>query len=212
MLHEILDFFGRAICHQLEERSLFVSGEPLSVCARDTGIYIGIFSTLSYLYFSKRKTRLTIPSIKISFLLLLFLIPLILDGFGSYLHFFQSSNSRRLVTGILFGFVLPFFLYPLILLKSPDQINESVIRSKKDLFIPLFLSVSIGVVFYWGLLSYYILDSFIIVTLIVWISLCASFLFSYVKNKMVKWALSFLLCLLFLSGLSLLHEWVLKLS
>lgn len=207
LLQQILDFLGRAICHQLKERTLYVSGQALSVCARDTGIYIGIFSTLSYLFLRKRKV--TIPSKKISFLLLLFLVPLIMDGLGSYLHFFQSSNIRRLITGVLFGLILPYFLYPLI--SSAPKI-EPVIKNKSDLLIPLFLSVLLGVIYFQGWLPYYFLDTIIIFTLIVWISLCTSFLFSFVKKSRIKWPLSVLTCLLFLSGLSLLHEWVLKLT
>lgn len=114
LLHEILHFFGRAICHQLEDRSLQVSGNALTVCARDTGIYIGVFSTLIYLQFTKRKQSITIPSIKVSFVLLMFLFPLMIDGLGSYTHLFDSNNPRRLVTGIAFGFILPYFIYPLL--------------------------------------------------------------------------------------------------
>jgi uncharacterized membrane protein len=207
LLNHILDFFGRAICHQLKERSLYVDGQPLTVCARDTGIYIGIFSTLSYLCLHKR--RVTIPSKKISFLLLLFLIPLMFDGLGSYLHFFQSSNLRRLITGVLFGLILPYFLYPLI---SSTPKMEPVIKNKRDLLIPLCLSVLLGVIYFRVWLPYYFLNTLVIFTLIVWISLCTSFLFSFVKMSRIKWPLSVLTGLLFLSALSLFHEWVLKLA
>jgi uncharacterized membrane protein len=123
LLHDVFHFFGRAICHQLEDRSLTVSGEVLAVCARDTGIYIGIFSTMIYLHFFKRRQNTTIPSIKISFLLLLFLVPLMVDGLGSYTHLFESNNPRRLLTGIAFGFVLPYFTYPLL---SKSTLNMKV--------------------------------------------------------------------------------------
>ncbi|WP_052427407.1 DUF2085 domain-containing protein [Neobacillus niacini] len=210
MLHEILHFFGRAICHQLRERSLHVSGEALAVCARDTGIYIGIFSTLIYLHFSKRGESITIPSIKYSFLLLLFLVPLMVDGLGSYTHLFESNNPRRLLTGIAFGFVLPYFIYPLLSKESLEQKNEPVVKSSKDLFIPLLVSICFGVLFYFGQPSHLVLDSLIIVTVIGWFSLLASFLFPFIRRVRIKWALSILVSLSILSLLSLAHVWVLS--
>lgn len=212
LLHEILHFFGRAICHQLEERSLQVSGDALAVCARDTGIYIGIFSTLIYLHFSKRKPSITIPSIKVSFLLLLFLVPLIIDGLGSYSHLFDSNNPRRLVTGIAFGFVLPYFIYPLLSKKHLEHESVAVLSKSKDLFIPLMLSAVFGGLFYLGQPSHIALDSFIIVSVIGWFSLLASFLFPFIRKAGLKCALSIMVSLTFLSLLSLAHVWVLSLS
>ncbi|MEH6993005.1 DUF2085 domain-containing protein [Neobacillus drentensis] len=212
LLHEILHFFGRAICHQLEERSLQVSGEVLAVCARDTGIYIGIISTLIYLHFSKRKQSITIPSIKVSFLLLMFLVPLMIDGLGSYSHLFDSNNPRRLVTGIAFGFVLPYFIYPLLSKKNLEHGCVAVLSKSKDLFIPLMLSVFLGVLVYLGQPSHVVLDSFIIVSVIGWFSLLASFLFPFIRKAGVKCALSIMVSLTFLSLLSLAHVWVLSLS
>jgi uncharacterized membrane protein len=212
LLHEILHFFGRAICHQLEDRSLQVSGDALAVCARDTGIYIGIFSTLIYLHFSKRKQSITIPSIKVSFLLLMFLVPLMIDGLGSYSHLFDSNNPRRLLTGIAFGFVLPYFIYPLFSKNSIEHGSVAVLSKSKDLFIPLMLSVFLGVLVYLGQPSHVVLDSFIIVSVIGWFSLLASFLFPFIRKPGLKCALSITVSLTFLSLLSMAHAWVLSLS
>lgn len=208
MLHELLDFFGRAICHQIEDRSLQSSGETLSVCARDTGIYIGIFSTLAYLHLFKRKAKITIPSIKMSFFLLLLMVPLIIDGLGSYIHLFESNNARRLVSGTSFGFVLPYFLYPLLTAKSLEASSEPVIKHGWDVFAPLFLSCGLGGLVYWEWLPYYLLDGFIILTVIVWFSLCASFLFSWVARTWLRSAFSIFCGLIFLTMLSLLHDLV----
>lgn len=210
LLHEILHFFGRAICHQLAERSIVVTGESLSVCARDTGIYIGIFSTLVYLHLTKRKAIITIPSIKVSFLLLFFLVPLMVDGLGSYLHLFESNNTRRLVTGISFGIVLPYFVYPLLSKKSLEQKSEPIITKSKDLFLPLIISCSLGGLYSLGQPSHLILDSFIIGNIIIWFTLCASFLFSFIHTVQLKWTLSFIVSFTFLSVLSLIHTWFLS--
>ena len=208
--HEIFHFFGRAICHQLEERSLLVSGEALAVCARDTGIYIGIFSTLIYLHFFKRRQSITIPSIKTSFFLLLFLVPLIVDGLGSYTHLFESSNPRRLMTGLAFGFVLPYFIYPLLSKGSLDHRSVPVLNKSMDLLIPILLSGLLGGLFYLGQPSHLALDSFIIFSVIGWFSLLASFLFPFIQGLRLKWGLSILVSLSFLTILSLFHNWILS--
>lgn len=210
MLHEILHFFGRAICHQLEERSLQVSGEALAVCARDTGIYIGIFSTLIYLHFAKHGKNITIPSIKISFFLLLFLVPLMVDGLGSYSNLFESNNPRRLLSGISFGFILPYFIYPLLSKDSLDRKCEHVVKTIKDMIIPLLLSICMGILFYFEKTSHLVLDSLIIFTLIGWFSLFASFVLPFMRRARLRWTLSILMSISFLSLLSLAHVWVLS--
>jgi uncharacterized membrane protein len=209
LLQEVLHFFGRAICHQLEDRSLQADGDTLSVCARDTGIYLGIFSSLAYLHIFKRHRDITIPSVKISFFLLLFMVPMMVDGLGSYLHLFESTNVRRLVSGTSFGFVLPYFLYPLLSAGALEKTSEPVVKDGKDLIVPLLLCSVLGGLFYWGNLSYYVVDSFIILTVIGWFSLFASILFSWVRNRTMKWALSIFVGLAFLSLLSCLHAWLL---
>ncbi|MEH7010220.1 DUF2085 domain-containing protein [Neobacillus niacini] len=212
MLHEILHFFGRAICHQLEERSLHVSGDALAVCARDTGIYIGIFSTLIYLFFSKRGQSITIPSIKTSFLLLLFFVPLMIDGLGSYTHLFESNNLRRLLTGIAFGFVLPYFIYPLLSKRSLEHGSVPVLSKSQDFLIPLLICAFLGGLFYLGQPSHIVLDSFIIITAIGWFGLIASFLFPFILRVGLKLTFSILVSLSFLAILSLAHIWILSYS
>jgi uncharacterized membrane protein len=209
LFHDILHFFGRAICHQFEERSLIVSGEALAICARDTGIYIGIFSALIYLHFFKRGDSLTIPTIKVSFLLLLFLVPLMIDGLGSYLNLFESTNFRRLVTGTLFGLVLPYFLYPLLSKKALDNRSKPVLNEKRDLYIPLLIGCVLGGLFYWGKLSANLLNGFIILTIIVWFSLCASLLLGAIRHRTLHMFLSLFASLAFLSLLSVVHFWIL---
>jgi uncharacterized membrane protein len=206
LLHSLLDFFGKAICHQIEDRSLVISGEALSVCARDTGIYLGIFSTLFYLLIFKKNKRITIPTIKNSLLLLLLLVPLIVDGVGSYTHLLSTNNFRRLITGIAFGLVLPYFLYPLLNAQTVEQNSEPVIKSRKDMYIPILLSSILGGIFYIGIFSQLLLNSFIIITVIAWFSICASFLFISIKKKYLKWLFSISFSFIFLITLSTLHK------
>lgn len=201
-----MHFFGRAICHQLEERSLFVDGKPLSVCARCTGIYIGIFSTLLYLHLFKRKRAITIPTIKMSFFLLLLTVPLMIDGLGSYFILFDSNNLRRLITGIIFGFTLPYFIYPLLFTKIFERTTQQVILQSKDLYIPIIFCITIGGAAFLGSLPYFVLNSFIVTTIIIWFSLFSSFAYTIVHIINFRWVLSVTTSVIFISILSLLHQ------
>lgn len=93
-----------SLCHQRPERSFFMWGHPLAVCARCTFFYIGILvgMILYPLWFEKG------VSFKV---VLVFGTPLILDG-ASQLLFRESTNEIRAVTGFLLGIILPFYVMP----------------------------------------------------------------------------------------------------
>jgi uncharacterized membrane protein len=81
-------------CHQLPERSFFFKGHKFPLCARCTGILIGYI--LGIIYISSFKDLHIATE-------LLLMAPLLIDGTGQYLGYFESTNIRRLTTGILAG-------------------------------------------------------------------------------------------------------------
>ena len=81
-------------CHQRPERSFFVKGYQMPVCARCEGELIGILISLITIWF----IRPTFP------VLAILTVPMVLDGLIQALTKYESTNWRRLVTGILFGF------------------------------------------------------------------------------------------------------------
>lgn len=81
-------------CHRLPERSFFFKGKQFPICARCTGILIGYFIGIIYILFNKNLNII----IELSFM-----IPLLIDGTGQYLGYFESTNIRRLITGTLAG-------------------------------------------------------------------------------------------------------------
>jgi len=98
------------LCHQMPERSLFLFGHKLAVCARCTGIYLGILlSTLLYPKIKGIKNN-QIPPI---WLLLVAVLPIGFDGLTQYFGLRESTNILRLATGLVFGVILPIYLMPL---------------------------------------------------------------------------------------------------
>ena len=99
-------FFG---CHQNACRSFRLFNKTLSLCARCTGIALGIVLALF------------ITSTNVSWWwFLLMMIPLIIDGSLQQLTAYQSNNIKRFISGMLFapGFITVYagFHYVLITL------------------------------------------------------------------------------------------------
>jgi len=102
------DFF-HTTCHQNPERSFLLFGYQLGVCARCTGIYLGMLAlTISYLVFKRINDNST-PS---KYYLIASLIPIGLDGGSQILGLRESFNELRFVTGFIFGGILVFYLIP----------------------------------------------------------------------------------------------------
>ncbi len=97
-------FFG---CHQRTERSLKILNKLLPLCARCTGIYVGIFIGLINQYFNWFPWYVSI----------LLGVPLLIDGILQKKKKYTSNNFRRMVTGLLFAqFVLfAFSKYQIII-------------------------------------------------------------------------------------------------
>ena len=89
-------FFG---CHQKVSRSIKLFNKPFVLCARCTGLMVGMFLTvfISYIDFNYAW-------------LLLGIIPLIVDGLIQAKTKYNSNNVKRFITGLLGGptFVVVF--------------------------------------------------------------------------------------------------------
>lgn len=135
-MKELIFFMGRSVCHQLPERSFFIQNNQMPLCARCTGIYIGIFLGFFYLLLRKRWKGNKPPSLKMLLSIIVFWIPMMVDGITSYIGLRESNNTIRLLTGLLFGIFLPVFI---ILLKNfqVSSRNSIPIISYKDLLLML---------------------------------------------------------------------------
>lgn len=109
---DILYKIGYSICHQIPERTFFVFGQPMPLCSRCTGIYLGVIISFAFYFFTNtRKGKNSLPpplfvNIASLFFAIVMGVNALTDsfGFGSY------GNDFRFITGILFGFILPYYL------------------------------------------------------------------------------------------------------
>ncbi|MGI8918449.1 MAG: DUF2085 domain-containing protein [Pyrinomonadaceae bacterium] len=97
------------VCHQQPERSFFIAGQPLAVCARCTGVYAGFaLTTLLYpLFTSLRRTNP--PERKWLFIAV---APLAIDFGLGFLGIWENTHWSRFITGALFGSVVVFYVLP----------------------------------------------------------------------------------------------------
>ena len=85
-------------CHRRPDRTLKFKGRYFPVCARCTGIYIGVLMVFLAHYF----ISLTY-SLDLLFLSLILMIPTAKDGLRQLFKWRESRNDIRVTTGLLCG-------------------------------------------------------------------------------------------------------------
>ena len=142
------DWMGYAICHRITERSFTINGRQFPLCARCTGMYLGVALILLLVFLSGRTRRSELPPLPL-LLILLGLIGLMgIDGLNSYSHFFPNAphlytpqNWLRLLTGMGTGVAMGLLILPVLaqtLWRNASVVG--VITSGRELFLILFLA------------------------------------------------------------------------
>ncbi|MGD8717924.1 MAG: DUF2085 domain-containing protein [Candidatus Zixiibacteriota bacterium] len=128
-LDHVLHFFGYAVCHCLPNRTLTLGGEYLPVCARCTGIYVGIAVTYVFLI-SRRGFRVNaLPKLPVAMAIVALLLPMAVDGVSSYLGLRETTNTLRFLTGLSAGSALPIFAFPLLSAELiVDKNDKEIVR------------------------------------------------------------------------------------
>jgi uncharacterized membrane protein len=156
---KIIYFIYSFFCHQFSTRSIGVFEYQYAWCARDTGIWIGIWVIALLVKLNK------IKGIK-WYWLIPFVIPIALDGglqtiftvfnigpsgvlLGDPLY--VSNNLVRFITGSVFGVGLSLYLSPLI----KDELKAEKTQDQKNLFkiiivILGLVPVYLGMIFIWN--------------------------------------------------------------
>jgi uncharacterized membrane protein len=110
----------RPMCHQLPQRSFFVFGAQMPVCARDVGIYAGmLLGALAFPFLFRMDGEKLLPL----WVFIGAMVPIGIDGgvqlvsgyfplpiIGAY----ESNNMLRLATGLLMGVVMSLYAIPLL--------------------------------------------------------------------------------------------------
>ena len=200
------------ICHQLPERSIVINENALPVCARDTGIYIGMFVSLMYLIIKKRWKCDKPPGLKITMILCLMIIPMGLDGASSYLGLRSTTNFIRIVTGGLFGMTLPFLLMPIAHFKVYTVNTKPSLVEYKEIVIVTGAVLTLCMAIYTGMLqSWWIVSTIILATILfIYYRLCYTIVcqvFSRIRRG--KLVLAILLQMIVFSALFILRYYIL---
>ncbi len=113
------DWAGYALCHRITERSFTIAGRQFPLCARCTGMYLGVFLVTGILWLNGRLRRGGLPPFPILLILLGFVVLMGIDGVNSYLHFFPNAphlyeprNWLRLLTGTGVGLMMGLIIVP----------------------------------------------------------------------------------------------------
>jgi uncharacterized membrane protein len=122
---------GYAICHQMASHSFLINGLPMPLCARCTGIYLGVMTGLLILIASGRRRVCKMPIPGVNIVLGLFIIAMGIDGVNSYAtlipglpHLYEPNNTLRLTTGLLCGFAMINIVFPVfndVTWQQPDE-------------------------------------------------------------------------------------------
>src|ERR1043165_3988739 len=108
-LAEVIYHAFGVFCHQRADRSYFIEGHKLGVCARCTGLYAGFAITL-LLYPLIRSLRINVNPPR--YYLILAAIPLAVDFSLTFFGFWENTHTSRLLTGTLLGSVAVFYVMP----------------------------------------------------------------------------------------------------
>jgi len=137
----LMRWLGYGVCHQIPARSYFLAGQPLPLCARCSGIYLGALVGLASILIMRRARCSDLPPTRVLAVLVGFIALMAMDGLNSYLSFFPGlpqlyspQNVLRLLTGTLHGLALSLILFPVFSFTfwhAPDR--QPVVRDLREL-------------------------------------------------------------------------------
>lgn len=124
------DWVGYAVCHRITERSFSIGGRQFPLCARCTGMYLGVALTVLVFGLAGRLRWSELPPLRILLVLAGFIGLMGIDGINSYSHFFPDAphlyeprNWLRLLTGMGTGLSMGVIILPALaqsLWQQPD--------------------------------------------------------------------------------------------
>jgi uncharacterized membrane protein len=115
----VADYAGYAVCHRISERSFTVAGRQFPLCARCTGMFLGVALTFIVLILAGRGRWSDLPPFPVMSVLIVFIGLMGIDGVNSYSHFFptlphlyEPRHWLRLITGMGTGLAMGSIIFP----------------------------------------------------------------------------------------------------
>src|SRR5438132_1464694 len=90
------DAIAYAICHRIADRTFLIdpnTGTLMPLCARCTGIYLGVVVSMLFAVATKRTRVSRMPNWKINLVLLIFIGIMGIDGVNSYIQLFPNITG-----------------------------------------------------------------------------------------------------------------------
>ncbi len=120
-LWEKARLIGYALCHQLPERSFFFHEHQSPLCARCTGMYLGLLIGFSFLILRRRTHTARLPTASIVAVLIGFITIMGIDGVNSTIsiilgapQLYHTTNAHRIITGSLCGLAIAWLFLPIL--------------------------------------------------------------------------------------------------
>lgn len=136
---EVASFFYsilKPFCHQKPSRSLWIFGSPMGVDSRSFALYTAFLVTGLCLRSFIRQVGWRIG--------LLFVLPMLVDGFTQLFGLRESTNVLRVVTGGLGGFGLGLLLFPIVRkAHMGHQLEAASLRLSPKNLIPAAVTISL---------------------------------------------------------------------
>jgi len=110
----------RLICHGIPSRCIEAFGVPMPICARCTGIYLGLIAGLlafALIPFVTEKLMRTISFIAVT--------PLAIDGLTQLARLRESTNPLRLATGIAAGLAFGMWVLSAVERRGEARLSTS---------------------------------------------------------------------------------------
>ncbi|MEW6357705.1 MAG: DUF2085 domain-containing protein [Planctomycetota bacterium] len=109
---ELIERICSAVCHALPDRTFRFGGEPLPLCARCAGVYVGFLLTMIGFACTRLRRCTVVPGT----LLVVNILLIVLFGVCGFAALYEAMvlpNDCRLLLGLSFGFAVAVFAFPL---------------------------------------------------------------------------------------------------
>ncbi len=144
------DYIAYTVCHRLPTHSFAIFGRPLPLCARCSGIYLGILLALSMTWLTGRQRHAQFPPRLVALALLGLFLTMAFDGTNSFLHdiaaphLYEPNNTLRLITGFGAGLAVATVATTIFAQTAWDKfIWQPQLTSIQELLIQLVLAVTL---------------------------------------------------------------------